>query len=298
MQKHIARHLKQQLAHLYISPLSRCNLNCKICYTKKSKQQLSFEQITDFIGRYQQYSTLQSVTFCGGEVFLLDYFVSLVNYLTAQKILVQIISNGTIDQLDKLKDPNWINLVVSLDGLPAYHEKNRGAGTAWQSLGFLKKAVALGFNVAVFSIITLENYEQIFQFETWLEQELGFLPDITYHPRKNLNYLNNHSVDNNLGAIEGFSFLPLAKKIALASSKQVFPARSLGCYQLALNSSGLVYPCCEATEPLGKITHNINYLVDQLAILLESDFNLHCSKKCLGCSQVKFICGLEKDYVY
>ncbi len=273
-----------------------------MCYTNKDRQQLTQVEIQDFIKRYQNYLisqqlSLETVTFCGGEVFLLDYFISLVNKLTDEQIFVQIISNGTLDQLAKIKHPNWINLIVSLDGLPAYHNLNRGNGMAVKSIAFLKKAHNLGFHSEIFSIVTKQNYPQINDFETWLRNELGFLPSITYHPRKDLSYLKHHRLDNKLGQVKNFDFLPLSKKIVLAQKKQVFPPRNLGCYQIVLNSDSQIYPCCEASKPIGKLNDKIVLLIQRFKKLLEDDFNNKCSKKCLGCSQPFFICGLEKNYV-
>lgn len=302
MQQHIFQHLQKQLLHLYISPLSRCNLNCKMCYTHKDRQQLTQTEIQDFVKRYQDYLAsrqlnLETITFCGGEVFLLDYFTALVNELAAQKIFIQIISNGTIDQLEKIKYPNWTNLIVSLDGLPDYHNANRGKRMSAKSVNFLKKAHNLGFHLEIFSVITAQNYQQINDFEAWLQNELSFLPNITYHPRKNLSYLKKHCLDNKLGQVENFDFLPLPKKIILAQKKQIFPPRNLGCYQMVLNSDSKIYPCCEAVKPIGKLNDKIVLLMQRFEKLLEDDFNNNCSKKCLGCSQSFFMCGLKENYV-
>ena len=138
--------LKTNLQHLYINPLERCNLRCKICYTKKTAAILTDNQILDFIKQYNKIIPVSSVTFCGGEVFTLPYFTKLVNTLTNQGIFVSIITNGTIDRLDELKNPNSINLIVSIDGLPAYHDKNRGVGNFTKSFQFLQKAHAHGIS--------------------------------------------------------------------------------------------------------------------------------------------------------
>jgi MoaA/NifB/PqqE/SkfB family radical SAM enzyme len=134
-----------QLKHLYINPLEACNLNCKICYTKKTKTVLSNVEILDFIARYQTVQKLESITFCGGEVFLLQDFSSLINELTTKNIFIQIISNGTIDRLSEIKQANMVNLIISLDGLENYHDQNRGQGILPKVSNYLKKQSSWAF---------------------------------------------------------------------------------------------------------------------------------------------------------
>ena len=273
---------KNALKHLYINPLEACNLNCKICYTKKTKAVLSNEEISNFIARYQTSQKLESVTFCGGEVFLLRDFPTLVNQLTAQNLLVQIISNGTLDRLTEIAQPNLVNLIISLDGLEAYHDQNRGPGNFAKSIDFLKKALALGFHIEVFSIVTRENLAAIPEFEQVLSKTLGKKIDITYHPRKPLAYLQNHPVSNVLGQINNFNFLSRAELKTLFKSKITFPPRNLGCYQISLMSNKKVYACCEGIRPLGDLKTPIPILIANLQ-----------KRICHGCSEADFICGFQ-----
>jgi len=100
MKSAIDLQLAKVLHHLYINPLEKCNLRCKICYTRKTDPILPEATITDFITRYQAVEKIETVTFCGGEVFALDYFPPLMNQLLDQGIFLQVITNGTLDRLD------------------------------------------------------------------------------------------------------------------------------------------------------------------------------------------------------
>jgi sulfatase maturation enzyme AslB (radical SAM superfamily) len=283
------------LSHLYISPLERCNLNCKICYTRKTQDQLSQKQVLDFVQRYCQEQTLETITFCGGEVFLLDWFPHLVNQLTAQGLIVEIITNGTLDGLEQLNQPNQINLIVSLDGLPADHDANRGPGMFKKSLNFLKKAQELGFHTEVFTVVSQKNYSSLDQFENYLNQQLGSLPTITYHPRKPRSYLNQHPVSNRAGDVQEFGFLTTQQILHLAKTKKVFPPPELGCFQISLMSDGQVYACCEGIKPLGNISTPIHQLIKKFKnrIKIPPGFNPNF---CQGCSEPDFVCGLAKVY--
>ena len=237
----------------------------------------------DFVNRYQKAYELKIITFCGGEVFALPYFPHLVNTLTSRGIFVQTITNGTIDLLEKLSHPNLNNLIVSIDGLEQYHDSNRGAGNFKKSIDFLKKAQKRGFHTEIFSIVTKQNYAQIDLFELYLKKEIGKI-DVTYHPRKPPSYLTHHPISNIEGEVKGFDYLEKKELISLMNTKTVFPPKELGCYQVALASSGVIYGCCEGYRPIGKMTDEI------------ADLFLALKKRiggpCLGCSQTEFMCGI------
>lgn len=280
-------HIDNALHHLYINPLEKCNLKCKICYTKKTAPILKEEEILDFVLRYNETVEVKVITFCGGEVFALSYFPHLINTLTKRGMFIQIITNGTLDKLDQLKNPNMINLIVSLDGLEKYHDSNRGAGNFIKSLRFLQKGKKMGFHIEIFSIVTRQNIQSIDAFEKYLREELGQI-DITYHPRKPMAYLNIHPVSRIVGETEGFDFLTRYEMKKLMLTKKTFPPKNFGCYQISLVSDGTVYGCCEGFEALGKIDDLIPQLIEKLKSKIGGP--------CLGCVQPGFLCGV-KDYI-
>ncbi|MFA6532377.1 MAG: radical SAM protein [Patescibacteria group bacterium] len=285
MKSVIDKQLAKVLHHLYINPLEKCNLKCKICYTRKTDPILSEENILDFIDRYQKAYELQTVTFCGGEVFSLKYFPHLVNVLTQRGIFVQTITNGTIDRLTEIENPNMNKLIVSIDGLKPYHDKNRGVGNFDKSVNFLKKAQKKNFHTEIFSIVTKQNYPLIDRFEKFMKKHLGPI-DITYHPRKPLEYLLNHPVSNIEGTVDEFDYLSKNELIEIIKTRHVFPPKELGCYQVALASTGKIYGCCEGFRPIGTIDDKIENIFEAL--------KKRIGGPCLGCSQTEFMCGIKK----
>ena len=243
--------------------------------------------------RYQKVQKIESITFCGGEVFLLNYFTELINELTSKKIFVQIISNGTIDRLKEITKPNMVNLIISLDGLKDYHDQNRGAGNFDKSTSLLKKALTLGFHTEIFSIVTKENLKEIPKFEKELKKICGQEMLITYHPRKPKSYLKNHPISNILGTVKNFNFLNEEELIELMKNRKTFPPQDLGCYQISLMSDGKIYSCCEGISSIGNIQTDaeeiINNFKNRLSIWDEKNYN----KKCLGCTEKNFVCGLQ-----
>lgn len=293
MKKHIQNHLKQILQHLYINPLEKCNLHCKICYTRKTDPILTEMEIVAFVKKYQKTQLLKIITFCGGEVFTLKYFSTLVNYLTKMGIFIQIITNGTIDRLKEFDNPNSINLIVSIDGLKKYHNQNRGEGTFQKSITFLNYAKKMGFHTEIFSIVTKQNFKMINDFEKYIKKEIGEVP-VTYHPRKPPTYLTVHPISNVVGLIENFDYPTTEQLNKLYKTKIVFPPKDLGCYQVALMSDGKIYGCCEGTVPIGNIKNSIPKLINNLTQRLKIWQNKNPNSLCLGCSQPNFICGLIK----
>jgi len=243
---------------------------------------LSNKQVLDFISRYSNKIKVKTVTFCGGEVFILKDFPGLVNKLTSQDIFVQIITNGTIDRLAEFIHLGRINMIVSLDGLREYHDANRGQGNWQKSVNFLKKAIKIGFYTEVFSIVTRENLPKIERFEKTMESLLGKNTPITYQPKKPISYLQKHPVSNIVGQKEGFSFISDKERLRLGRKRKIFPPADFGCYQVSLMSDGCVYGCCEGTKPLGKIGDDIGFLLDNLKNRLNRK---------LGCVEDNFRCG-------
>lgn len=290
----ILHHLDRVLFHLYINPLEKCNLRCKICYTRKTSPILTEDDILTFISRYQKVHRLDTITFCGGEVFTLTYFSKLTNYLTQKDIFIQIITNGTIDKLEEFTKPNSINLIISIDGLEQYHDTNRGRGNFRKSITFVKKAHILGFHTEIFSVVTKESFPNLDIFEEEMGNQLGYIPRITYHPRKPPMYLLHHPTSNIFGETKGFDFLTDEQMILMMKERNVFPPKELGCYQIALTSDGKVYGCCEGTIPLGQKDEKIEDLFCKLKERLIYWEKTNTLKNCLGCSQSEFMCGIKK----
>lgn len=249
----------------------------------------------DFINLYQHEQELESITFCGGEVFLLKDFPELINKLTAKNIFIQIISNGTIDRLIEIKEPNMVNLIISLDGVEKYHDQNRGLGNFKKSTSLLKKAIKMGFHTEVFSIVTKENLNLIDQFEKEITNIAGRKIEVTYHPRKPRAYLKNHPISNILGQVKDFGFLSLKEVKNLMKTRKTFPPQNLGCYQVSLMSDGKIYGCCEGISPIGDLRTNTKELIDNLKKRMEIWDGENYGKKCLGCVEKNFVCGIKEN---
>jgi MoaA/NifB/PqqE/SkfB family radical SAM enzyme len=262
------------LENIYLSPLEACNLNCRYCYTKKTKNILSNRQILSFVKRYQKYLrnfsppsskgelkeglVLKSILFCGGEVFTLKNFPGLVNNLNSQGIFISIITNGTIDRLKSIKDPRNCQLLVSFDGPKTIHDANRGVGNYDKSVKFVAHALKLGFPVEIFFLITKDSYPFKDSFDvfnlakTYLTDRLGSL---TPHQVKDIR-----------------------------QNYRCYPPKNFGCSVLSLQSDGKFYGCCESTKSIGSLSDPLDKIINHY-LKITSEHPL--------CSDPAYFCNLK-----
>lgn len=302
------KNINLNLEHLYISPLEQCNLSCKLCYTKKTKNVLSLNEIKQFIEQFQESllrykTTLKTITLCGGELFLLDYITELINHICEQDIFVQVITNGTINRLHEINVPNSVKIITSIDGIEKWHDMNRGRGRFKEAVDFIKSAQKQSFHTEISSLVWKENFDDIENFEEYVKSELGGIP-ILYQLRKSENFLHKHPITNINNAGVDFGFLSDSQLNWLLDNRTTFPPKGLGCYQLSLMSDGNVYSCCEGVEPLLTKSEKIKVKSDVMDLIIKNYISrIHSinskSAYCVlptvycDCPEPDFCCGLK-----
>lgn len=293
--------LRSALENIYISPLELCNLNCQLCYTNKTKNILTNSQILSFIRRYQTYLkteglSLKSILFCGGEVFALKSFPRLVNLLTSKGVFISIITNGTIDHLDKIKDPKNCQLLVSFDGPREIHDQNRGVDNFDKSAKFVNHAQKLGFPVEIMYLVTPLSYPFIDTFK------IANLSN-NYITQKTYFYTSNHPLSNQKNHTPALTSNQI---INLKKNYPSIPAKNFGCFQLSLQSNGHIYGCCETPHPLGSIHDRLSKIISNFEKSLTtcskcnlSSLKIENSKLkigiCHGCCDPNFLCGYRTE---
>jgi len=287
--------LQSALENIYISPLELCNLNCRACYTKKTKNILSNQQILDFVEKYNKFLNensedaffscfehasihakkknvskknfhLKSILFCGGEVFTLPNFPDLVNTLIQKDIFITIITNGTINCINKIKDPKNCQLLVSLDGPKKIHNRNRGPGNFDKTIKFIQHAKQLGFPVEIMFLITKDSY-------LYKDSFTVFGLSKTYLTDRKMSLSKDQLLD-------------------IKKNYPTFPNKNLGCFQLSLQSSGIITGCCESSLRLGTINDDPATYV---ANFIKSLFKCSNCQKCHGCCDPNYLCGYKTE---
>jgi len=288
--------IQSALENIYISPLELCNLNCRACYTNKTKNILSNQQILDFIEKYSDFISkknfadaifeglerathihqpkkyvsrnfsLKSILFCGGEVFTLPDFPDLVNTLIQKDIFITIITNGTIDCINKIKNPKNCQLLVSLDGPKEIHDRNRGSGNFDKTTNFIQHAQQLGFPVEIMFLITKDSYPYKDSFDVF------GLPK-TYLTDRKMSLSKDQLLD-------------------IKKNYQTFPNKNFGCFQLSLQSTGVITGCCESSLRLGTINDDPAIYV---ANFIKSLSKCSSCQKCHGCCDPNYLCGYKTE---
>lgn len=267
----MTKNIQSALENIYISPLELCNLNCQSCYTQKTKNILSNKNVLDFIDKYSSHLRsktydLKSILFCGGEVFTLPNFPNLVNTLMQKGIFITIITNGTIDCINKIDDPKNCQLLVSLDGPKEIHDKNRGSGNFDKTIKFINSALQNGFPVEIMFLITKDSYPYKDSFDVF------GLPK-TYLTDRRFSLTNSQTLD-------------------IKKNYKTFPNKNFGCFQLSLQSSGVITGCCESSLRLGIINDDPAIYV---ANFIKSLSKCSTCQKCNGCCDPNYLCGYKKE---
>jgi hypothetical protein len=150
--------------------------------------------------------------------------------LIDKNIFVTIITNGTIDRLQEIKNPNNCQLLISFDGPKDIHDQNRGLGNFDKSIKLLKHAKKLSFPTEIMFLVTQDSYPYKDSFD------ILNLPK-TYLTDRKMSLTNDQCLDIKL-------------------HYPTFPNKNFGCYQLSLQSNGNITGCCESSISLGQITDN------------------------------------------
>lgn len=231
---------------------------------------------------------LKSIIFCGGEVFLLPDFPQLVNTLIHKDIFVTIITNGTIDRLDEIKNPHNCQILVSLDGPKEIHDQNRGNGNFDKSIKYIKHAQKLGFPTGIMFLITKDSYPHKDSFLPSLYNLYNLKKlELTYLTDRRLSLTNDQCLDIKL-------------------HYPTFPGKFFGCYQLSLQSNGNITGCCESSISLGHITDNPQIYISKFINSLSKCFSCpmsslsskiyHLKSKCQGCCDPSYLCGYPQEF--
>jgi len=279
------------LENIYINPLEKCNLDCKYCYTKKTQHLLSNNEILKFIDRYSKFIKLKSIYFCGGEVFTLPDFPELINELSRKNIFTRIITNGTINRLKEIKNPENCQLLVSLDGPQEIHDENRGKGNFQKTIEFIKNALSLNFPVEIMFLITPKSYPYLNSFPKSVNLLIRNPVNFIYITQKTFYFTQGHPLNNQNNKQK--ALIP-EQIINIKQNYPSSPERSFGCYLLSLQSNGLIYGCCEAKTPIAKISDPVEVIVNNFKNTLSTCQKCE-QKNCLGCCEPNFLCGYIKE---
>lgn len=155
----------------FLYPTSNCNLNCNLCYAKKTLNQSI--QTIEHLERYKNLVDrlidvgVTEFDISGGEPLLYPYLFELLEYLIEQEVSVTMVSNGTL-LYEKINHSNvsiikkLTELHISIDNsIAEIHDNYRGCKGAFvKSIRGLKYLQHLGVNnLCINSLMFSGNFD-------------------------------------------------------------------------------------------------------------------------------------------
>ncbi|MFH1369181.1 MAG: radical SAM protein [Elusimicrobiota bacterium] len=235
-----------------------CNLRCRHCYLdfrKKSVGELSTAQVKKILNQLAAAGALYLV-FTGGEIFLRKDIFELCEYARRLKFSLRIFTNGTLiteNTARKISETGVSAVEISLYGRKNTHESiTRAKGSFEKTMRAVK--LLAKFNVPVVikcPIITMNicDYAWLKSTANKLKVKLQLDPIIAPKNNGNKSVLKYRLSPVNLRKILKKELPP--EKIV--ESKNTDLLCSAGRNLVAVNSSGMVYPCLQLLIPLGNI---------------------------------------------
>jgi len=161
------------LAHFELT--ARCNLRCIHCYFDPydSNDELGFSEITNILDQLQNVGT-PTIVFSGGEIFLREDLLDILNYST-KHFLVILLTNGTLINsrvADKLKVSGVTQVDISLYGTtPQVHDQITSIpgshARTIEAVDLLKKA---GVPTVIKFCMMKQNVKEISKMKTFASQ--------------------------------------------------------------------------------------------------------------------------------
>lgn len=155
---------------LSVETTNLCQLKCKHCYNKsgnKRENELSTDELINILDQYKKLGGI-SVMLTGGEIFLKDNIIELLDYVVSNFLRIVILTNGyflkeeIFNKLKQYKDN--VAIQISIDGLEENHDFVRGVvGAYCNSIQNIKKLTDAGLTVSVSCTLNEKNRNDIFE---------------------------------------------------------------------------------------------------------------------------------------
>ncbi len=146
------------LRYLELQLTNACNLRCKHCYIgDDSRRDLPVKEIRDILKEFEEMQGLR-VLITGGEPLLHAEFDKINEMLPDFFLRKILFTNGVLLKTETLKKLKVNELQVSIDGLERAHDSLRGAGTFERSIDAVKRALDLGFEVSISTMVHPGNF--------------------------------------------------------------------------------------------------------------------------------------------
>jgi MoaA/NifB/PqqE/SkfB family radical SAM enzyme len=162
----------------------RCNIKCKQCgiWRTENKKELTAEQWKKIMLELREWLGSYRLQIAGGEIFIREDIIDLVQFASKNDILIGIVSNGTLIQepiARRLVDSGLGYLDISIDGLsPEVHDYIRGVKgvheKALQAIRHVKSfrdRAKSDLSIALATVVMGPNIGELVDLVKWVQSE-------------------------------------------------------------------------------------------------------------------------------
>lgn len=140
----------------------RCNLRCKHCFVREYSVEPSFEQVKNIIN-YLGNRNVAGISITGGEPFIREDILEIIELIIKKGIKVQIATNGTLINEKQIEHLNQLGIdryQISLDGHNAQqHDAIRGEGTFSKAVETVKTLNQYNERITIACVLNKQNYK-------------------------------------------------------------------------------------------------------------------------------------------
>jgi radical SAM protein with 4Fe4S-binding SPASM domain len=156
------------LYEIVVGITSKCNFNCKFCYSNSSNKNISSLSLETIVKIFDQAKELgvQIIAISGGEPLLHDNIFEILEYAKRSCPILMLSTNGFFinkEVAHKLKDIGVDNVQLSIEGREEVNDELRGIKGAYKNTVFaLKYLREEGIDVTITPTIQKENFDNIY----------------------------------------------------------------------------------------------------------------------------------------
>lgn len=169
---------------IYYEVTLKCNIQCKLCFNDSGKpraKELSTREILSSLDKLRRANVID-LRFTGGEITQHPDWFEILEYAKWKGFVVSCNTNGVYSDLtviEKLLSLSLDQITISLDGIGAAHEKNRGKNTYAKTLASLKHLSCGGAHIRINTLISrwsLDQVDEIIELASLYAEEINFFP--------------------------------------------------------------------------------------------------------------------------
>ncbi len=298
-----------------IELLSACNCDCIHCYhSEHCMEGLSFDQYTSIIDQLKDAGVFD-IQLTGGEIFLRQDIIDIIDYIFKKHISIEIFTNATMvdDHIAQKLSKKIKTCYVSVYGYTkqTYESVTQTPGSFDMFKNgidaLLKHSIPIQFNVVVLK----ENYHEMNEMIEFCSQTLNCNPN-DHRIRVSFNVLpQKNGCENNVcHAINGKEYIEGIKKLYFGETPpsydnikkhiadlNVAPCRA-GNWSINIDASGNVLPCMCFPLVFGNILNtSLKDILNNPISSTHRKVNVCDIEGCNNCEYVNF-CSLCLGQIY